>query len=207
MQETVFKRAKNYYDNCELIIQELCDITKDFEEPIDMDGAVTDFDVMMLSLLFCQAIADDDFCENEKDFIKALPNADNYFSYFVSKDLTWDKVFAMTTEEQKELSTELLELLNSSANSFALKFAMLDAVTTQSYIAEIALNLSQIGLLLSMVDGEITADELSTFHDYTQELVVGKWMYYVDAFTEAFEEMKEDIAEEASEETAKESNE
>lgn len=200
MQETVFKRAKNYYDNCELIIKELCDITKDFAEPIDFDGAVTDFDVMMLSLLFCQAIADDDFCENEKDFIKALPNADNYFTYFVSKDLTWDKVFAMSTEEQKELSKELLELLNSSANSFALKFAMLDAVSTQSYISEIALNLSQIGLLLSMVDGEITADELNTFHEYTQELIVGKWIYYVEAFTKSFEEMKEKQSKESTEE-------
>lgn len=195
MQDTVIKRAKNYYENCELIIKELCSVTKDTEYEIDEDSAVTEFDVMMLALLFSQAIADDDFCENEKDFIKSFPNADNFFLFFDDPDkqaLTWDKVFEMSADDQKDLSETLNELLNNTGNSFALRFAILDALTTESYIAEISINLSQIGLLLSMVDGDITSDELTTFHEYTQELIIGKWAYYARSFQDAMNVDKED---------------
>lgn len=199
-KETILKRAHNYYDNCELIIKELCEYTVDFEEPLDVDAAITELDIMMLAILYAQAIADGDFCEAEKEFIMSFPNADNFFLFFHTPEfgeLTWQKAFELSKEDQAKLSETLNELLNNTANDFIFKFALLDSLVTKCYISELTLNLGQIALLMSMVDGETTADELVAFQTYVEELIIGKWTYYSNAMEEAMDEALDEAFDEA----------
>ena len=183
-RENAIKRAHNYYDNCELIIKDMCALTEGTEAVIDEDRAVTEFDIIMLSLLFSQAIVDGDFCKEEVEFIKSFPNADNFFKFFTieeDKELTWDKVFNMDNSQQKALASGINDLLNDTANEFAFKFAVIDAVSPENELVEIALNLAQIALLLSEADGESSSEEIDLFQTYTKELILGKWAYYVNA--------------------------
>ena len=177
-KEEIFAEAEISYNNCKLIIDGLNNIIKAFIKDFNADNQYIQFDLLLQALLFSEAIADGNFCEEEKEFIQKLAQNTDLFQYVTSdvlKDLSWDKVFAMSADEQSKLADELNEVLNVFADDFVLPFAILDAATTQNSLMDLSSCLCDISNLLGSVDGELSQEELYAFQKYSDELILGKW--------------------------------
>ena len=177
-KEEIIEESKICYDNCKLIISGLGEITKELDDSFDIAKAQTTFDMLLQSLMFSQAIADGNFCEEEKAFITNISKDNDLFNNIDSEklnDLTWEKVFAMSSDKQKALSEELNEILNRYADDFVLPFAVLDAATTQNSLLDLSTQLTGLSTLLASVDGELTEEEIDAFQAYSDDLIVGKW--------------------------------
>lgn len=177
-KEEIFEEANICYNNTKLIINSLNIIAKELDESFDADNSFVKFDMILQALLFCQAIADGDFCKEEKEFIEMLAANNDLFANIESdelKDLTWDKIFNMTIDEQKELSEKINDALNAAANDFVLPLAILDAGTTQDSLLDLSTGLANLALLLGSVDGVLSAEEVNAYQTYSDELILGKW--------------------------------
>ena len=177
-KEEIFAEAEISYNNCKLIIDGLNNIIKAFIKDFNGDNQYIQFDLLLQALLFSEAIAVGNFCEEEKEFIQKLAKNTDLFQYVTSdvlKDLSWDKVFAMSADEQSKLADELNEVLNVFADDFVLPFAILDAATTQNSLMDLSSCLCDISNLLGSVDGELSQEELYAFQKYSDELILGKW--------------------------------
>lgn len=174
----IIEEAKICYSNCRIILQGLCDITHEIEADFDETTAFEQFDYLLQAILFSQSIADGDFCDAEKEFIEQVLTSVDLFAHVKAEgfnDLSWDKVYQLSTEEQGRLALSINDALDTYANDFVLPFAILDAGTTTNSLKDLSRNLAGIGILLSSVDGEITEDELEVFNHYTDSLITEKW--------------------------------
>lgn len=177
-KEEIIEEAKICYNNCRIILQGLCDITREMEADFDEKTAFEQFDYLLQAILFSQSIADGDFCDAEKEFIEQILASVDLFAHVKAEgfeDLSWEKVFQLSTEDQGRLALSINTALETYANDFALPFAILDAGTTTNSLKDLSRNLAGIGILLSSVDGEITEDELEVFNHYTDSLIIEKW--------------------------------
>ncbi len=177
-KEEIFSEAKICYDNCKLIISGLSVLTKELDDKFDSERPLKLFDMLLQALLFSEALADKDFCQEEKEFIESLSKDASLFDSTdieALKDLSWEKIFNMSIEEQEKLVDSANEALNKLADEFVLPFAILDATTTQNTLYDISTQLTNISLLLSAIDGEVSEEEILSFQTYSDQLIVGKW--------------------------------
>lgn len=177
-KEEIFNEAQICYDNCKLMIKGLAEVTKAFDPEFDEAKCYVQFDLLLQTLLYSQAIVDEDFCEEEKEFITKLAGNNDFFKLTEEptlKDLTWDKVYEMPIDEQVKLSEAINNALNDAADEFVLPFAILDAATTQNSLLDLSSELSSLSLLLAAVDGVVEDDELYAFQNYADQLILGKW--------------------------------
>lgn len=194
-KEEILNEAEICYNNCRIILQGLCNITKTIDENFDEKVAFEQFDIILQALLFSQAIADGDFCEAEKDFIKKLADKIDIFEHITAEGfdkLNLEQVYALSNAEQGKLALSINDALNTYADDFVLPFAILDASTTTDSLTDLAHNLAGISILLGAVDGQITEDELAIFNHYAEELIIGKWED-VKAIAEAMTEVEDEL--------------
>ncbi len=176
--EEIFEEAEIAYNNCKVIVESLADSCQTIDSDFNKENALVQFDLMLQAILFSQALADGVFSEEEKDFIKKLAQKNNLFDYVIpeeGKTLTMEEAFNLDMESLKAMSDSINASMNTFADDFIVPFAMLDAATTTNVLFDLSTDLSNISVLLSAVDGEITEDELEAFSKYSDELLLGKW--------------------------------
>lgn len=203
--EEILEEAEICYANCKVLVSTLATACKELDEKFDKDNAMVQFDLLLQSLLFSQALADGEFAEEEKEFIRKISKENNLFDYIIVEEgqsITMEDVFALDIEKQTIIAEAINNSMNQFADDFIIPFAMLDAVTTTNVLFDLSSDLSNMSILLSAVDGEITEDELETFTDYCDQLIIGKWQD-IKGITEDL--LAEAVpSEEASEETEEE---
>ena len=177
-KEQIFDEAQICYNNSKLLIQGMAELTKAFDEDFDIDNCFKQFDIIIQALLFSQALADRDFCKEEKELIVLLAGNNDLFEctdHEALNGLSWDKVYDMPLDEQVKLSSAINEILDSAAEEFVLPLALLDAATTQNSLKDLSSLLTSLSILLAAVDGTVEDVELITFQSQAEKLLLGKW--------------------------------
>lgn len=193
-KEEIFEEAEICFNNCKLLVECLADAAAKMDPEFSKENAMVQFELMVQSLLFSQALADGVFSEEEKEFIKKLSKDNNLFDYIIpeeGKSMTMDEAFALDIEKQKEIAEAINAALNNFADDFIMPLAMLDAAVATNVLFDLSTDLSNLSVLLGAIDGEITEDELEAFTNYCDELIIGKW--------KDIKNIAEDIMEEATE--------
>ncbi|MCQ2521087.1 MAG: hypothetical protein MJ105_01795 [Lachnospiraceae bacterium] len=193
-KEEIFEEAEICFNNCKLLVECLADAAAKMDPEFSKENAMVQFELMVQSLLFSQALADGVFSEEEKEFIKKLSKDNNLFDYIIpeeGKSMTMDEAFALDIEKQKEIAEAINTALNNFADDFIMPLAMLDAAVATNVLFDLSTDLSNLSVLLGAIDGEITEDELEAFTNYCDELIIGKW--------KDIKNIAEDIMEEATE--------
>lgn len=193
-KEEIILGGMEIYNNCKILIKSLClnvtDVLNDdyfynrlnedgkkiidyYRDNFSLESELVAFDYIIQALLLCEALADGEFCEAEKEFITSLANENNLMD--IIDDMDWDTVYEADADKQKEILEILNNCLNDITDSFIDPIALLDAFTTQDVLLDLSSQLSIISSLLGNIDGEFTEDEKEAFDQYADELLLGKW--------------------------------
>lgn len=193
-KEEIIQGGLDIYNNCRILIKSLClsvkDVLKDenFYEGLNDDGKAVIahyrdnfseekelmiFDYVLQALLLCEALADGDFCEAEKEFIEALTKENDIMTTI--EDTDWNDAYNADSDRQKDLLEMMNAYLNDMTDEFVDPLALLDAFTTQDVLLDLSDHLAIISSLIGQIDGEYTEEEKEAFNQYANELILGKW--------------------------------
>lgn len=176
-QQEMFEVALEEYAKIESEIDELSALVQKAHKNFSAEVAKRQFDLILQTMLLKAAIANDEFCYVEKEFISKITSHTSITELFKDNngnEITWEQLVQIGKQGVDFIMPKLEPYVQEKMEEFIKFFAPMDAVMSKDYLVNIQDSILVICKCFVNIDGEVDdseakvlAKELSSF--------VGAW--------------------------------